>query len=306
MSTVIVVKHNGRQPDRGLSVDVYYRLLEAGILALAGGEDIGRAWNRFLPAGTVGIKVNCLAKKFNSTPVALAEALVRHLTDHGRDANDIIVWERTGRELAAAGYTLNASANGLRCLGTDANGVGYGQELHSSGEVNSLVSRVLTDMVDGNINLPVLKDHSLAGMSGGMKNMYGAIHNPNKYHDGNCSPFCAQVNALEPIRTRYRLTITDAVRIQYNGGPGYVAQYMAYFGGVILSDDPVAADAIALRILKRLRADNGLPTLEEVGRPVRYLQAAEDLGLGKADPDEIVTKVLLVGEGGVAHAGGLF
>jgi uncharacterized protein (DUF362 family) len=136
----------------------------------------------FLPGGTVGFKTSCLARKFNSTPVALVDALTGLLIDRGFDANDLVIWERTSRELADAGFTLNASGQGVRCLGTDANGSGYTDRLFNHGPVDSQVSRILTETVEHNVNLPVLKHHSIAGLSAGMKNLYGAIHNPNKFH----------------------------------------------------------------------------------------------------------------------------
>ena len=41
----------------------------------------------------------------------------------------------------------------------------------------------------------VVKDHDLAGVSAGLKNWYGVIHNPNKYHDSCCDPYVADVVA---------------------------------------------------------------------------------------------------------------
>jgi hypothetical protein len=43
-----------------------------------------------------------------------------------------------------------------------------------------------------------------------LKNMYGVIHNPNKYHPNGCNPYIADLNMLPEIRTRMRLTICDA------------------------------------------------------------------------------------------------
>ncbi|MFQ6008245.1 MAG: DUF362 domain-containing protein, partial [Candidatus Zixiibacteriota bacterium] len=177
---------------------------------------------------------------------------------------------------------------------------------YSSGDVSSLVSRILTDMVDYNINLPVLKDHSIAGLSAGMKNMYGAIHNPNKFHDNNCDPFCAHVSNLEPVRKKNRLTVIDAIKVQYNGGPGYVSNYISYYNGVIMSDDPVAADRLGLKILEHMREVGGLPPLAKVGRPVKYLASAQQLGLGSADMKQIEVDVVIVDKNGRQKGGELF
>jgi len=306
MSKVVVVKYAGNSSGKGLGSQEYAVVLNAGIRALSGEKGIKKAVRKYLPSGVIGMKTNCLALKLNSTPVALSDALSKLLTQAGFGENDIVVWERTNRELKKAGYSLNISAFGRRCLGTDTNGIGYSSGFYSSGEVSSLVSRILTNLVDYNVNLPVLKDHSIAGLSGGMKNMYGAIHNPNKYHDNNCDPFCAHVSNLEPIKKKNRLTVLDAVKVQYQGGPGYVSEYISYYNGVVLSDDPVAVDRVGLEILEQMRKVNGLPPLEKVGRSVKYLDTAEQIGLGIADMRRIDVQVLLVDKSGRQTSGELF
>jgi uncharacterized protein (DUF362 family) len=306
MSSVVVVKLAECPPDGKVDSGAYRRLLEIGLIALSGAANLKSALAGILPGGVVGFKTSCLARKFNSTPVALVDALTRMLIDGGFDANDLIVWERTSRELADAGFVLNASSQGVRFLGTDANGIGYAREFSTSGEVSSLVSRIMTDMVQHSVNLAVLKDHSVAGLSGGLKNMYGAIHNPNKFHANCCDPYCAHVNNLEPIRDKHRLTIIDAVRVQYDGGPGYMAQFMATFGALVISRDPVAADRVGLEILEKLRKDHGRPPLAQVGREVKYLKTAKAIGLGEEDLTRIDLKVLTVDELGQAVTGELF
>lgn len=305
MSRVVVVRATDTEPRSGLSVERYRRMLETGLTALTGDGEAREAVSRLTPRGVVGLKTNCLVRKINSTPVALADAVTEILVDGGIERSNVVVWERSNRELQGAGYELNVSLNARRCLGTDSNGLGYSDDFYTSGEVNSLVTRILTDVVDHSINLPVLKDHSLAGMSAGMKNMYGAIHNPNKYHDNNCSPYCAHVNNLAPIRDKHRLTVIDAVQVQYNGGPGFLGNYVDHYGGVILSTDPVACDRVALEILENLRSRHGLPPLAEVSRPVKYLSAAKQIGLGEADMDRISLEVLSVSASGNVSKGAL-
>jgi len=305
MSRVVVVRYREESPTLRLNRDEYRRLLETGLRALTDEAATGTAVCKLIPPGVVGMKPNCLARKLNSTPVALTEAMCELLTESGFAANDLVIWERSNRELSDGGYSLNASSSGVRCLATDTNGIGYSRGFYSFGEVNSLVTRVLADQVEHNINLPVLKDHSLAGLSGGMKNMYGAIHNPNKYHDCNCDPYCAHIFNLEPIRTKNRLTIIDAVRVQYHGGPGYMSQFLAWYGGLVISADPVAADRIGLEILENIRTAHGQPPLAKAGRPVKYLATAEKIGLGVADLNRIDSRVVVVDKTGRETSGGL-
>ncbi|MCK4460946.1 MAG: DUF362 domain-containing protein [candidate division Zixibacteria bacterium] len=281
------------------------KMLKEALTVLTGETEDSAALRKLLPRGAVGMKTNCLTGKLNSTPVALVEALSGILEDAGWDANNIVVWERTNRELQKAGFKLNASSFGRRCLGTDANGVGYSARFYSAGESSSLVSRILEKVVAGNINMPVLKDHSIAGLSGGLKNMFGAINNPNKFHDNNGDPHVAEVSMMSPIRLKSRLTVMDAVQVQYHNGPGYDQRFLVRYGAVILSDDPVAADQVGLEIVEWLRNKGGLPNLAEAGRPATYLQTAEKLGLGVATMSDIDLKVLVVDDKGRVRPGEL-
>ncbi len=302
MSKVVVIRKPGLEK---AGRDDYSGMLKAGLAELFGVTNPIATLAEMFDSGAVGMKTNCLARHFNSTPVALTEAFGDFLNKAGVKDNNIVVWERTNRELKDAGYELNASSFGRRCLGTDTNGVGYSSSFYTSGDVNSLVSLILTDILKYNVNAPVLKDHSLAGLSGGLKNLYGAIHNPNKYHDDNCNPSAAHVADLAPIRDKTVLTIIDAVKVQYNGGPGYNSHYLENYGGLIIAKDPVAADAVGLKILENLRAKYNLPDLEKAGRPAKYLKTAEQLGLGTADLDKIDLKVLAVDSNGGVSAGEL-
>ena len=305
MSKVVVIRFAAKTDTSGLNAEQYRLLLQNGLSALYENATPTQALLRLIPGGTVGLKTNCLTGRLNSTPTALVDALAQLLIESGIKENSIIVWERSNRELTKAGYELNASSFGRRCLGTDTNGVGYSREFYSSGEVNSLVSRVLIDLVDHNINVPILKDHSIAGLSGGMKNMFGAIHNPNKYHMTNCDPYTAQVSNLTPLRTKHRLIVMDAVRVQYHGGPGFNTRHLVMYGGIIISADPVAADSVGLKILEHYREQNGLPPLWKDHRPVKYLKTAEKLGLGVADENQIELNVLMVDQDGSAGPGEL-
>ena len=77
--------------------------------------------------------------------------------------------------------------------------------------MGSLVSNTLAQTCDAVINLPVLKDHGIVGVTMALKNLFGAIHNPNKYHIDAGDPYVADVNMLPPIRQKVRLTICDAI-----------------------------------------------------------------------------------------------
>ena len=59
----------------------------------------------------------------------------------------------------------------------------------------------------------------LFGVTIALKSMFGAIHNPNKYHMNVGNPYVADVFMLPPIRQKVRLHICDATTAQYGAGP---------------------------------------------------------------------------------------
>jgi len=135
--------------------------------------------------------------------------------------------------------------------------------------------------------MPILKDHSLAGVAGALKNYYGAVHNPNKYHDNNCDPYLAEVSSLPVIESKNVLVIMDATRAQYNGGPGYRATYAISPQTLLISTDPVVVDAVAAQLLDDYRRNAGLESLAAAGRAPKWLATAEKMGLGVGSIENI-------------------
>jgi uncharacterized protein (DUF362 family) len=267
--------------------DLLRKLLDAAVQKVTKTPDAPAAWRSlFRPADRVGIKVNTLGL---STQPAVVDAIVAGLLAAGLAPENILIWDRFDTELAAAGFKLNKSARGVQCRGTDADayGSGYQRQIETSGEIGSCFSRTVAEEVNTLICVPVLKDHNLAGASLGMKNFYGAIHNPNKYHDHNCDPYVADVVSHRFIAPKWRLTVCDGTRGQYNAGPARHPAYAWPFGGLIVSADFVAADAVAADLLEAQRKTRGLKSLGEDNRPPKHIATAAARGLGEADLNKI-------------------
>jgi len=186
-----------------------------------------------------------------------------------------------------AGFKLSVGGNRVQCYGTDR--VNYEDDLSAYGSVGSRLSRILTRYTDLLINVPVLKDHDGAGVTIALKNMYGVIHNPNKYHPNGCDPYVADLNMLPEIRSRMRLTICDATTAMYEGGPAFKPEHSWQCNSLLVSQDPVALDATGWRMIELRRAENGLKTLEAEQRAPRYIMTAADREhrLGNYDPSRI-------------------
>ena len=260
-----------------------FALLEAGTDERASVASLFRSDDR------IGIKVNTIGGRAISTRPETALALAGRLASNGWPEKSLFVWDRTTRELRSAGFAPAAGGSGVRVFGTDTDGVGYGPDLVSHLGVGSLFSKIQTELVTASISLAILKDHGLAGVTAGMKNYFGAIHNPNKYHDSHCDPYVAEVFDSPPVKSRHRLTIIDALVVQFHKGPSYHARWAAKYGGLVFSRDPVAADAAGWAIIEKLRSAAGLPSLQDEGRAPGYLRTAEAMGLGRADAAAIET-----------------
>lgn len=264
------------------------RAMEAGLKALTGAPRPEDALESLaLGKDNVGIKINTIAGPSLSTRPETSLPLARLLLECRPGPRQVIVWDRTNRELREAGYALNLASAGPRVLGTDTSGFGYERELTSHMSIGSLFSTVLSRAVSSSISLAVLKDHGLAGVTAGMKNYFGAVHNPNKYHDSGCDPFVAELFDTETVKSRHRLTILDALVVQFHRGPSHHPRWARRMETLVFSRDPVAADSVGHEIIERLRAAAGLPSLKEEGREPFYLRTAERMGLGAARRERI-------------------
>ena len=286
LSTVVIVRGPGAlAADGTINARVLGRIYERGLGLLCGERSATAALATiFSAADRVGIKINGIAGRRLTTPPEVSLPFARLLVEAGLKTRAIAVWDRTNRELKDAGYRLNAAGEDFRVMGTDTAGAGYGGAPLEHRSIGSRFSALQAEFATASVSLAVLKDHGLAGITAGMKNYFGAIHNPNKYHDDNCNPFVADLFDSAPIKSKHRLTILDALIVQFHKGPSFHARWAERRETLVFSRDPVSADAVGGRMVEALRKAKGLPSLAEEGRAPAYLQTAEGLGLGCANP----------------------
>ncbi len=261
------------------SKDAYERVYNSLYLSL--GEKPEIYFKRTLKENSVlGIKLNCLGGKNLSPKRDFVEALIKIIKNSNFKEENIIVFERSDRELERAGFKVNRSEKGYKCYGTNGE---YDYEVEEAMSVGTCFSKILSKKITHLINFGVLKDHDLAGISVGLKNYYGVINNPNKYHQNNCSPYVAHLASHPYIKDKHILTIIDGTYCQYNGGPAYNPNYIEETNLIISSKDLVACDFWALEWINSLRKKKGLKTIEEEGREPKYLMEAVKLKLTKSD-----------------------
>jgi uncharacterized protein (DUF362 family) len=122
------------------------------------------------------------------------------------------------------------------------------------------------------INVPVAKSHSAATLSLSMKNWMGSVPNEERrgwHRDGLHQCIADFSTYLKP-----RLVIIDATRIMLTKGPQGPGD-QAFPNEIILSTDPVAADAYAATLFKIAPFDIG------------YIKIAHEMGVGCGDLKKI-------------------
>ena len=255
---------------------VLSQMLDGLIMQLTDLSPANKAWRAlFDPTEKIAIKVNTILGSITGTHVPLVLAVAERLQASGIPAENIVIYDRNTYELQIAGYPLNDKNPGVQCVATD--------DLYSGDwkvvNVPVKLSQILLDC-DALINIPILKQHGMAGISFAMKNHYGTIDKPSRFHSGaNIQRGLAEINALPPIKDRTRLIIGDALQVVL--GNSWAAAEKG--NALLMSFDPVAHDTIGLEMFKEVISAKGRSTkpYEDLANP--WLANGAQLGLGTND-----------------------
>jgi uncharacterized protein (DUF362 family) len=267
-------------------------MLERAMSELTGKADLPTALSQFIHKDDkVVVKVNGIALRNMSTNKELVLPVVQGLIDMGVKAEEITLLEQYGSFFAGTRLDASNIPKGVK-IGIHGNGNATMEFRMVPGTgIQTKFCRFLTEAT-ACINIALVKDHSICGYTGSMKNMtHGTSINPHDFHVHRASPQIAMLYAQDAIRTRVRLNITDAFKVMAHGGPlDKKPEYRFPYEAVMVGTDPVAMDTIGAEIVEEFRKKSRLMTLTQEGRPPAYLQTAQDLGLGIHDRDKITLK----------------
>jgi len=256
------------------------RVLAAVRMALSGFDIAGIVRDTAAADAPVLLKPNMLmaaaAEKGVTTHPAVFSAVARVLQEHGARLTFGDSPNLSSRPLAAArrcGLLAEAEALGIP-LADFENGedVSYPQGLQDR---RFHVARGALG-AGAIVNLPRLKTHAFTVMTGALKNTFGVVPGGRKaqFHVShpNMEDFSRMIVDLNGL-VRSRLVVLDAVKAMQGNGPG--SGELVDVGLLIVSDDPVAADAVGCRIM-------GIDPLS-----VPQIRIAHESGLGNAHPESI-------------------
>lgn len=291
---VVRVKKSGCLEANGVypKPDDAKEMLRRAMQELTGKSDLVEAAKLFVhPQDRVCVKVNGIAQQNMATNKELVVPFVEAMVGAGVPPTSITLLEQYPGFMNATRIHAKDVPAGVSIVWHSNNDATMDwREIPGTGRRAKFV-RALTDST-ALINFALVKDHSICGYTGALKNMtHGCNVNPQDFHDHHASPQIALLAAQDVLRTRTRLCISDGFKLMAHGGPLYKQpRYVIPHEAVYVSTDPVALDAIGWGEVEKARSTFGLKSLTDEGRPPAYILAAADLGLGIADPKMITLR----------------
>ncbi len=288
------LQSNGAYPKQAAAKEMLQRAMKE----LTGKSTLKEAFALFVhPGDTVAIKPNGIAGKKTmkmATNKELVLEVVKAVMAVGVPATNITIFEQY-RDFLFATRCVTDKGKLTPAPGFPA-GIEMKVHLNSDAVMDAITvggvsTKYVTPFTDASVvlNLGQVKDHSICGYTGAMKNItHGCNINPQDFHAHNASPQIAHLYAQGVVKSRVALHIADAYQVIYDKGPiDKDPRRKVKHESIYVSTDPVAIDVIGWKVVEKLRQDNGLPTLTAAGRAPSYLKVAGQLGLGIYDEKAI-------------------
>ncbi len=296
-STVVLVRHSKAIDTAGkVNQPVVDDMVAKALTTFTGKKSVEDAWRTVVtPEDVIGLKVSNLGlmsiagTEYVSHFRAVTSAIHAGLKKAGIQDKNLLIWDKSDEELMNGGFTIQKEPGKVRVFGTyekrSEESIGFGSKSYEVGTLKSKVTKILTDITTVLINIPALKSHRLAGVTGALKSHYGSIDNARDMHKNNCTnPGIVEVNLIPVIKKRHGLIICDGLLGLYEGGPWWKQGNIWPYGGILVGTDPVAVDTVMLKILNEKRKSKNLPSLEE---SAKHIKIAEKYGLGNSSLDAI-------------------
>lgn len=281
-----------------------------GLTCFTRATTVSNAWLSLVATNDViGIKVFSAPGPVAGTRPAVVGAIVQGLLAAGVPPGRIIIWDRREGDLRNAGFYELGQAFGVRVAGAaeagydtnsfylpDSPVVGqlvWGDlefgltnkalTLGKKSFVSNLVSRQLTKI----ISVVPLMNETSAGLCGHFFSLaLGSVDNTRRF-EGNPDRLAValpEIYALPVLGDRVVLNVTDALLLQYEGGPEGYLQFSTVRNELWFGRDPVALDTMALKELmlqRRLLNSPRMPSNFAIYTNAVLLQ------LGVNDPSRI-------------------
>lgn len=272
-------------------------MLERVMSELTGKSDLGQAFAKFVHKDDkVAIKPNGIAGKQGATMATNKELIlevVRGVMAAGVPASNITIYEQFPSFMAGTRIWTTKTGDVDPAVPKGITTVIHDNKDATMNEISvmGIKTKFVRPFMEATavINLGLIKDHSICGYTGCLKNItHGSTINPGSFHENHASPQIAELYAQAAVKSRVRLHIVDGFKLIYDQGPlDTNKKRRVPHEALYASTDPVALDVLGWNEVERWRKDNDLQSLKDAGREPTYIRVASELGLGIFDKNKI-------------------
>lgn len=250
---------------------------------------VAAAWKEIAgPGDRVGIKVSTAGGRYFATRRGVVAAVVAGLRSAG--VKEVFVWDKSAASLREAGFLPSVVGCEVRSIDppkgwdrsasfaapvlgkliwgdllfTEKLGDKAADPLSSKSHLAKILSRDCTKFV----NIPALSDEPGCGVAGAIHSaVISNVDNWRRFTSfGEGGAAAAAELYLDPlIGGKCVLHILDALAVTYAGGPGANPQDAFSHVTLYASRDPIALDAIGLRLMEKWRAEAKLGPIGSKG-----------------------------------------
>jgi len=138
------------------------------------------------------------------------------------------------------------------------------------------------------INVRPLRTHFWSGIGGCIKNYIMFTRTPWSYHTDSCSPL-ASIWSKPIVKGKTRLNILSLIRTQFysRGAHHFDRRYVSEYKGLLIGKDPVALDAVGVRLLQLQRIAHFGEDRPLDKQPKHIFAADQKYALGVSDLSRI-------------------
>ena len=244
-------------------------MFDMGIQALGGMGSFVSKGQKVLVKPNIGWDV--VPEKAGNTNPALVKRIIEHCFRAG--AKEVYVFDNTCDNWIKC-YKNSGIEQAVKAAGAKivpGNSESYYQEVTilNAKNLNKTKVHELVLSSDVFINVPILKHHSSARMTGALKNMMGVVWDRGFWHSNNLNQ-CIADYAL--FQKKPQLNVMDAYNVMMRNGPrGVSVADVSNMKSLMLSTDWVAIDAAGAKMMGKEPSS------------IEHIALAAGMGLGKID-----------------------
>jgi uncharacterized protein (DUF362 family) len=309
-----------------VNIPTVREMTSRGMRSLTGAKTDRDAWAGFFDAkDVVGVKLNCSgAPNIRSAPEVVA-GIVENLIAVGVPPANIYLYERFPDQLSSVHYDryVPGGVNIVAIEMSRGSILNYDPKTYvevdffGEDDTRSNMIRLVTERFTKIINVPNIKDHQAAGVTGCLKNIaYGNFSNVARSHRAektNTLSFIGTLASTEPLRSKTVLQVMDGLRGVWHGGPfSTIPKFRFYPKEMLFGTDPVSIDRILIDIIEEKRKAEGAlsiwdrnpeyvksghnedPNVNHFIREPGHIEYGSRMGLGIYDKSKIAVTSLEV------------